>query len=107
MKEINANNLLMQMKILESKAQGNHINGLGINQNNQGFESMLSKAISDVNQYQMNAADMAQKFEMGDPSVSLAEVMISMQKSSISFQALTQVRNRLVSAYQDIMNMPI
>jgi flagellar hook-basal body complex protein FliE len=44
---------------------------------------------------------------MGDPQVDITQVMIQMQKASVSFEAMNQVRNRLVSAYQDIMNMPI
>ena len=50
---------------------------------------------------------MAAALERGDKSVALPEVMIALQKASLSFQAMTEVRNRLVSAYQEIMNMPI
>jgi flagellar hook-basal body complex protein FliE len=46
-------------------------------------------------------------YERGEPGVDLAEVMIQAQKASVSFTALTQVRNRLVTAYEDIMKMPI
>ena len=42
-----------------------------------------------------------------DPTVDIAQVMVAMQKSSISFQALTEVRNKLLTAYQDVMNMPV
>ncbi len=44
---------------------------------------------------------------MGDQDVSLAEVMIASQKASVSFQAMLQVRNKLVDAYKDVMNMPM
>jgi flagellar hook-basal body complex protein FliE len=50
---------------------------------------------------------MAAALERGDKSVALPEVMIAWQKASLSFQAMTEVRNRLVNAYQEIMNMPI
>ena len=46
-------------------------------------------------------------FEMGKPGTDLPQVMIEMQKASVSFRAAVEVRNRLVSAYQEIMNMPI
>ena len=46
-------------------------------------------------------------FEIGDDSVSMPEVMVAVQKASISFEAVTQVRNRLLSAYQEIMNMQV
>lgn len=107
MKEINSQHLLAQMKVLEAKANGfeQHFNFKS--DQAQGFGDMLKGAIDQVNNLQNNAGEMAQRFELGDKSVSLAEVMISLQKSNVSFQALTQVRNRLVSAYQDIMNMPL
>jgi flagellar hook-basal body complex protein FliE len=60
-----------------------------------------------VNQQQKTASSMAAAFERGAPGVDLPQVMIEMQKSSVSFRAVTEVRNRLVSAYQDIMNMPV
>lgn len=71
------------------------------------FGDMMSNAINNVNNQQQEAKVMATAFERGDPNVDLTQVMISMQKSSISFQAMTQVRNRMVSAYEDIMNMPV
>jgi flagellar hook-basal body complex protein FliE len=50
---------------------------------------------------------MATAFERGTPGVELSDVMLEMQKANVSFRALTEVRNRFVSAYQEIMNMPI
>ena len=50
---------------------------------------------------------MAKAFETGEGDASLAEIMIAAQKSSLSFDAMVQVRNKLVEAYKDIMNMPI
>jgi len=50
---------------------------------------------------------LSQRFALGDDSVNLSDVMISMQKAGISFQSTVQVRNKLVSAYQDIMNMQV
>jgi flagellar hook-basal body complex protein FliE len=46
-------------------------------------------------------------FEKGDPSVSLAEVMITAQKASLQFTGMTEVRNKLLNAYQEVMNMPV
>ena len=56
---------------------------------------------------QQTASALADAWERGTPGVDLAQVMIESQKASVSFRALTEVRNRLVSAYQDIMNMSI
>ena len=52
-------------------------------------------------------AQLANAFEIGKSGVDLTDVMIASQKASVSFQALTQVRNKLVQAYQDIMQMPV
>ena len=71
------------------------------------FQTMFRNAIGSVNQNQKTASDLAQRFEQGDTSIDLPQVMIAMQKSSVSFQAMTQVRNKLVEAYKDIMNMPL
>tara|TARA_B100000676_G_C18022073_1_gene813247 strand:+ start:186 stop:596 length:411 start_codon:yes stop_codon:yes gene_type:complete len=71
------------------------------------FQSMFKNAIDNVNENQQTAAQLATRFEQGDPSIDLPEVMIALQKFSVSFQAMTQVRNKLVEAYKDIMNMPV
>ena len=72
-----------------------------------GFADLLKSSIDAVNEAQASASDMAAALERGDKSVTLPEVMIALQKASLSFQAMTEVRNRLVNAYQEIMNMPI
>lgn len=71
------------------------------------FQSMFKNAIDNVNENQKAAANLATRFEQGDASIDLPEVMIALQKSSVSFQAMTQVRNKLVEAYKDVMNMPV
>jgi len=71
------------------------------------FAQLLKQGIDAVNQTQQRAGVLADAWEKGTPGVDLAQVMIESQKASVSFRALTEVRNRLVSAYQDIMNMSI
>jgi flagellar hook-basal body complex protein FliE len=71
------------------------------------FSKLLQKGIDSVNQAQNNASTLATQFERGVPGVELPQVMLEMQKASVSFRALTEVRNRLVNAYQEIMNMPL
>ena len=71
------------------------------------FADALNQALNSVDGAQTEAADMAKKFQLGDPKVSLEDTMVSMQKANISFQAAVQVRNRLVSSYHDIMNMQV
>ena len=60
-----------------------------------------------MNESQNTAGNLATAFERGVPGVELPQVMLEMQKANVSFRALTEVRNRLVGAYQEIMNMPI
>jgi flagellar hook-basal body complex protein FliE len=72
-----------------------------------GFADMLKSAVNSVNETQQKSSELQRAFEMGDPQVDITQVMIQMQKASVSFEAMNQVRNRLVTAYQDIMNMPI
>ncbi len=71
------------------------------------FADALKDSLSEVSAAQKSAGDMGKRFTMGDDSVSLSEVMVSMQKASIGFQATIQVRNKLVSAYQEMMNMQV
>ena len=71
------------------------------------FQTMFKNAVDTVNAHQKTSAEMATRFEQGDPSIDLPEVMIAMQKSRVSFQAMTQVRNKLVEAYKEVMNMPV
>lgn len=71
------------------------------------FSSVLRSSIAEVNASQQTATDLATKFQQGAPDVGLPEVMISIQKASLQFEAITQVRNRLVAAYQEIMNMQV
>jgi flagellar hook-basal body complex protein FliE len=71
------------------------------------FASVLKQGLDSVNATQMQASDLATRFERGDPGVELSQVMIESQKASVALRATVEVRNRLVSAYQDIMNMPL
>lgn len=71
------------------------------------FSALLKQSIDAVNQNQQTASRMQTAFETGESEVSLAEVMIASQKASVSFQAMLQVRNKLVDAYKDVMSMPL
>ncbi|MCS5711427.1 flagellar hook-basal body complex protein FliE [Candidatus Berkiella aquae] len=107
MNEIDANQLLLQMKIIAAKARNTEMSA-GANPVGQSeFGQLLKNAINDANQMQNNASDLAKRFEEGDKNIHLTDVMIATQKAHLSLQAVSQVRNHVVSAYQDIMNMPI
>lgn len=71
------------------------------------FAAVMKQGLGQVNQMQKSADALATAFQRGAPGVELADVMIESQKASVAFRAVTEVRNRMVSAYQDIMNMQI
>jgi flagellar hook-basal body complex protein FliE len=99
--------ILSQMRSMAVSAQGNVQPANASTSEVPDFSSMLKNSIDKVNDAQMQAGEMSTAFQQGDANVDVVEVMLQMQKASISFQAMVQVRNRLVSAYQDVMNMPV
>lgn len=117
------NNLLQQMRQMQDTVRDQRtvqqsiaadrmagldsMGGVDGAQKTTGFGDMFKQAVNSVNETQQQSSALATAYEKGDPQISLAQVMVASQKASVSFQALTQVRNRLVEAYQDVMNMPI
>ncbi|MEW6164224.1 MAG: flagellar hook-basal body complex protein FliE [Pseudomonadota bacterium] len=71
------------------------------------FGQALKAAIDQVNVAQQQAQQITQDFAGGQGNVNLQDVMINLQKANLSFQQMVQVRNKLVTAYQDVMNMPV
>ena len=71
------------------------------------FGAMLKRTLDGVDAAQAQSTTMAEKFQLGDPSVTLEETMVAVQKASLSFQQLVQIRNRVVAAYHDVMNMQV
>ncbi len=72
-----------------------------------GFQDALAQALGDVSRSQNEAGRLQRELSLGNPTVSLEETMVAMQKAQIGFQAVLTVRNRLVQAYTDVMNMPV
>lgn len=71
------------------------------------FGTMFRSALDSVNESQQQSTQLSTSFVSGTGEASLAEVMVAAQKANLSFRAMTEVRNKLVSAYQEIMNMPV
>jgi len=99
------NQVLEQMKVLAAKAQNKpqavpQTSGVDFGQH-------LKEAINTVNDTMSESGRVQKMFEQGESGVSLAEVMVASQKANISFQAMVQVRNKMVEAYKEIMNMPV
>lgn len=109
MNDIGINEVLAQMRAMRLQAQSGSaaLKAQAARAAGTPFTSLLQRSIEAVNSEQQKAQSLARAFETGDPKVELAEVMVQMQKASLSFQAMTQVRNKLVQAYQEIMGMSI
>lgn len=103
--------MLAQMRAAMSVAQGGITppagNPIAGATGTTDFASVLKSSLDGVAQAQNHAEAMQKSFVLGDDKVSLSEVMIDMQKANISFQTTVQVRNKVVAAYNDIMNMQI
>ncbi len=72
-----------------------------------GFDTLLKGAIEQVNQSQKASAKLQESFARGDNNTDLSTVMLAGAKAQVEFRGLVEVRNRMVAAYQDIMNMPL
>ena len=103
---INPETLLLQMRAMAEQVQGRSVES-PVAGKTENFASLLQQSIDKVNQVQNEGNTLAQAFQKGDPNVQLSEVMVSLQKANVSFTAMVEVRNKLVSAYQEIMNMQV
>ena len=72
-----------------------------------GFSQALSQALKSVSATQNQASQMQREVQLDNPTVGIEETMVAMQKAQIGFQATITVRNRMVQAYSDIMNMQV
>lgn len=105
MSENGIESVLGQIRAMSSMAQGPAATTADAGRPE--FAGLLQESVNKVNEIQQTAGNLATAFEAEDPNVDLAQVMIAVEKSGLAFQALTQVRNKLISAYQEIMNMPV
>jgi flagellar hook-basal body complex protein FliE len=115
MSQIEIDRVLGQIRALRTQAGG----GLGPlaapqvpaakgdDRSSVSFSAVLKNGLDQVNAAQQKARVAATEFEQGKPGADLAQTMLEMQKASISFRAAVEVRNKLVNAYQEIMNMPV
>lgn len=105
MSDVQIQNVLAQMRALSSRAATGSAEAAQVRGTE--FSQVLTQSLEQVNAAQQQAGDLNTRFVAGADDVSLPEVMVAMQKSSLQFEAVTQVRNRLVAAYQEIMNMQV
>ena len=110
MSDVAINQVLAQMRSI-ANAAGSELGPLGSRQTGDAegtsFSTLMQDSIEKVNADMMEAKAAATAFESGDPGVSIAEVMIASQRASLQFQAMTEVRNKMLTAYQEIMSMQV
>lgn len=104
--KIDTSQLLTQMRAMAAAAQG-QAPAVQNTPDNSGFGELLAKSINSVNELQKESGRLGDAFLSGDSGVSLAQVMIAKQKSSVAFEATVQMRNKLLSAYKEIMSMQV
>jgi flagellar hook-basal body complex protein FliE len=100
--------VLGQLRTAAAMASGTGVKAPADAGNKAGdFAAVLKASLDQANGMQQQASKLARDFELGATDASLPDVMVSIQKASVSFQQVVQVRNKLVSAYHDIMNMQV
>jgi len=97
----------LKMQGLKNTGMESELSSQSVSSSKADFSQMLKQAIDNVNGLQQNTSDLRNRFEMGDKDVSLGEVMIAANKSSLAFDATVQVRNKMVEAYKEVMSMPV
>jgi flagellar hook-basal body complex protein FliE len=114
----NIQSMLQTLRSYQSQAAGGMdddgnkvggLNGLSGSQKTQGpadFGDLVRQTVEKVNSTQVESSKIAAAYERGE-GVPLTDVVLSMQKSSLSFEATLQVRNKVLKAYEDILNMPV
>ncbi|HHZ87540.1 MAG TPA: flagellar hook-basal body complex protein FliE [Chromatiaceae bacterium] len=105
MNRVDVDQVLGQMRAMAAQAQNKPAQSNDTQ--GPGFGDLLKNSINKVNDVQSQAGAMAKAFETGQGEVDLSQVMVQLQKANVSFQAMVQVRNKLVDAYKDIMSMPL
>ncbi|MET4570878.1 flagellar hook-basal body complex protein FliE [Rhodanobacter soli] len=108
MSTIDVNNLLSQMRQMTAQVRPPETAFKPAPVGGQAdFSDVLKQSISAVGRSQMEAGRMAASFERGDPGADLGRTMIAVQKADLSLRTMVEVRNKLVDAYKEIMNMPV
>ncbi len=102
------NSILRELQALQAEAAGLKEQSHNVNAVHHGdFGSMLTDALNNVNNTIVDADNLRTRFDTGDDSVSLSDVMIASQKASMAFEATVQIRNKCVEAYKSIMQMQV
>ncbi len=98
--------VLAEMRALQARASGISETPAAAAQPSE-FANLLKNSVDHVASMQNQATALADAYETGDKSVDLTKVMLEVQKASLAFRAMTEVRNKLVDAYTQVMNMSV
>lgn len=109
MSDMQIDQVLAQMRSL---AQQVSMNGAEpptapVNAEQSSFAQLLKQSVDRVNEIQHESRALRTAFEQGDPQITLVDTMVASQKASVAFEAVTQVRTQLLSAYKDVMSMSV
>ena len=109
MNNVNMNKAMLEMQRMAAQSQMKPLETktMDATAGPQNFTEMLQQAVNSVNEVQKESGSLKKSFEMGDPSVDLPQVMMASQKAGVAFEAMVQVRNKLLQAYKDVMSMPV
>jgi len=97
--------MITKMRMMQSQLSSESVSGTGQGKG-VSFTDALQKSLEQVNEVQSVAKDKMTAFEMGE-DISITEVMLAKEKASVAFEATLQIRNKVLSAYQEIMQMPV
>ena len=100
--------VLAEMRALQARAAGGPADAAPTGQApTADFASLMKSSVDHIAAMQNQASSLAQAYESGDKSVDLTKVMLEVQKADLAFRAMTQVRNKLLDAYTQVMNMSV
>jgi flagellar hook-basal body complex protein FliE len=107
MSSLQIQQVLAEMRALQARASGAVDTHAAAGTPSADFSKLLKGAVDQVATMQNQATALATAYESGDKSVDLTRVMLEVQKAGLAFHAMTEVRNKLVDAYQQVMNMSV
>jgi flagellar hook-basal body complex protein FliE len=99
--------VLAEMRALQARMSGDSVDIAPASVGSPDFASLLKGSVDHIAAMQNQATALAGAYETGDKSVDLTRVMLEVQKADLAFRAMTQVRNKLLDAYTQVMNMSV
>lgn len=105
MSAVDMQGMIAQMQALAGQA-GRHTDN-AVPTGTGGFGEVLMASLNRINHLQQSAGAQARAFQAGEPGIALYDVMLDAEKAGLAFEMGVQMRNRLVNAYKEVMNMPV